>query len=139
MEKHPTCDGQPVQVGVRTGVGTLSGDVVPQAHSRQRDEAEVHRVQEAPVFLQVGEDPGWDEDEEQGRGPRQTDGVQGGHFGPGQGPSALEVGQGTVGQQVREPLRRHGQEEERDGDAQEAEEDAKGLAPIGERNHVTVA
>lgn len=136
-----TCDGEPVQVRVRVVLSavSLSRDVVPQAHGRQRYEAEVQRLQEAPVFLQVGEDTGRNEDEEQQEDQRQTGGVHGGQRGLAHGPAEVEVGQGTAAHQDHEPLHRHGEEEERDGDAQDAEEDAEGLASVRQRNCVTVA
>lgn len=117
----------------------LPGDVVPQPHGGQRDEAEVQRLQEAPVLLQGREDPGRDQDEEQDRGQGQAGGVGGGQPGPGDGPAPLDVGQGTVGHQDHDPLDHHGEEEEGDGDPQDGEQDAEGLPSIRERDRVTVA
>lgn len=72
-----TCDGEPVQMWVRVVVFAvgLSRDVIAQPHSREGYEAEIQRLQKTPVFLQVGEDPGRYEDEEQERNHRQTGGV----------------------------------------------------------------
>lgn len=57
---------------------SLSWDVIPEADGRQRDEAEIQRLQKVPVFLQVEKDHRGDDEEQQGRNDGEAGDVDGG-------------------------------------------------------------
>ena len=124
-----TCNGQPVELRVWVGLFAvgLSGDVIPEADGRQRDETEIQRLQKVPVLLQVDKDPRGDEEEQHGHEDSEAGGVDGGQLGLGHGPAAVEVGHRTSSHQHHDPLHHRGEEEEGDGDAEEGVEDTEGF------------
>ena len=135
-----TCDGQSVQlsVGVVPVLVVLPGHVVPEADGGQRDEAEVQRLQEAPVLLHRHEDGGGDEEEEDGGERRQARRVDGRQPGPGEAPAPVEVGHRPAGHQHHDPLH-HGRQEEQGGrDADDGVDHAEGLALVREGHGVAV-
>lgn len=116
----------------------FSGDIIPKADSGQRDETEIQGLQKVPIFLHSDKDPRRDEEEEGAHDDGEADGVNGGQFRLGHGPSPMEVRHWTPSYQVHEPLHHGGEEEEGDGDAEEGVEDTEGLPLVGERDRVTI-
>lgn len=105
----------------------LAGHIVAQADGAQRYEAEVERLQEVPVPLQAGEDPRWDEEQDDGHEDGQASGVR--HRQPGRrhAPAPVEVGHGPLGHHGHDPLHQQREQEEGDRDAAQGVEDAEGL------------
>lgn len=56
----------------------LSGDIIPEANSCQRNEAEIQRLQKVPGLLQADKDPCRDDEEEHGDDDGKADGMNSG-------------------------------------------------------------
>lgn len=96
-EQQVDCDGQPVQMWVLDVLLSvvLSGDIIPEADGRKRDETEIQRLQEVPVALQAGETQRRDDEKEHGYDDGKEGGVYGGQLRFRHGPSAVEIRHGT--------------------------------------------
>lgn len=132
-----TCDAHFVQLP-KPLVHSLPRDVVSQANGRERDEAEVERLQEVPVLLQAREDGSGDEQEAGNGQDGEHAGVDDGHHRLGQTPLPVDVRDGPTCTVHHDPLHGRREEEEGEGDANSRVDDAEGLSTIGEWRRVAI-
>lgn len=105
-----TCDKHLVEGPVGLAWG-LPRHVVTQADGRQRDEAEVEGVQEAPGLLKVGKDCGRHQEADGHHDQQQDHQVPAGRPLGVAAPVHVQPGQGCMGQQQRQALGRGGQQQ----------------------------
>lgn len=111
-----TCDAHFVELPIPL-ICSFSGNVVSKANGRERDKAEVERLQEVPVVLQPREDGSGDKEKAGDGQYGEHAGVDDGHHRLGQAPLPVDVRDWPPCAVHHDPLHRSREEEEGEGDA----------------------